>query len=355
MTRSPSPNAPPMLSVGEAMIELSDVEDDTCRLGVAGDCFNVAVGVVRGGAPAAFFSAIGDDPFSDRIERAVRREGVDARFLQRVAGEKPGLYGIQTDARGERSFVYWRRESAARRMFAHASYPALRAALEATPLLFVSGITLGILEPDGRRALAALAQAVRGRGRGGAVAFDTNYRPRCWESEHAARQTITEFGRLVTVALPTHDDDHVLMGDASAEDTAARWRAWGAQEVVVKDGPRGALIADTGWRAPPAVLQPLDTTGAGDAFTGAYLSARLQGGSVEDAVAAGHRYAGQVLMIPGAIPPRDRREIAAVTSLDQRFASQGGGAWRPPPSVRSQRQHGWCTATTPPLGWRAAR
>jgi 2-dehydro-3-deoxygluconokinase len=53
------------------------------------------------------------------------------------------------------------------------------------------------------------------------------------------------------------------------------------------------------------VLHPVDTSGAGDAFNGGYLAARMDGASVEDAVMAGHRLAGWCVMRSGAIPARD--------------------------------------------------
>ena len=106
--------------------------------------------------------------------------------------------------------------------------------------------------------------------------------------------------------FPTLEDEEQIAGE-SVDPTAIAetWRKAGCREVVVKLGAQGCLLPD-GTPAPPrATLQPLDTSGAGDAFGAAYLSCRLRGGSPEDAAQAGHELAAWVMMRSGAIPPRD--------------------------------------------------
>ncbi|MEM9235109.1 MAG: PfkB family carbohydrate kinase, partial [Pseudomonadota bacterium] len=72
-------------------------------------------------------------------------------------------------------------------------------------------------------------------------------------------------------------------------------------EVIVKHGAKGALVGSGRWIAPRKVVKPHDTTGAGDSFNAAYLSARLNKACPEEAALAGHDLASRVLMVPGAI------------------------------------------------------
>jgi len=108
------------------------------------------------------------------------------------------------------------------------------------------------------------------------------------------------------ILLPTFDDDKALFGDANRKATAARYLAAGACEVVVKDGARPALVAgggETGDVPALSVGEPVDATGAGDSFNGAYLAARLRDCPVAEAAAAGHAVAGQVIRHRGALIP----------------------------------------------------
>jgi len=99
----------------------------------------------------------------------------------------------------------------------------------------------------------------------------------------------------------------VLWGDANPEATVERLQAFGIPEIVVKNGPNSALIADKSGREGvpvPEVVTPVDTTAAGDSFNAGYLAARLNGEAPAAAVAAAHSLAAQVIRHRGAIMPR---------------------------------------------------
>ncbi|MBB4659445.1 sugar kinase [Parvularcula dongshanensis] len=298
---APTPDCPAVV-FGEAMIELSDVTDEACRLGVAGDSFNTAVYLSRQGLSVAYMTALGDEAFSDRIAGALTEEGIDTRYVLRRDGGTAGLYAVTVDEVGERSFTYWRSASAARAFFRTQGADDVLRKAERTPLLYLSGITLSLFDESERRQVISFARAVREVG--GAVVFDTNYRPRGWESSGEAARTIDALAPHVSIALPTFDDEAILFGFSEPIDSADRWLAAGAREVVVKHGPAGALIAGKGWVPPPETVLPLDTTGAGDSFNAGYLAARLGGAPPKEAAMAGHVLAAKVLRTPGAILPR---------------------------------------------------
>ncbi|MEU3795505.1 sugar kinase [Streptomyces fructofermentans] len=93
----------------------------------------------------------------------------------------------------------------------------------------------------------------------------------------------------VDALLPSRDEACLLTGLPDPADAAAKLSRQ-AGLVVVKQGADGALIARSGEvraRVPAAPADPVDTTGAGDAFTGTFLAALLSGAGAEDAVAEG--------------------------------------------------------------------
>jgi 2-dehydro-3-deoxygluconokinase len=172
--------------------------------------------------------------------------------------------------------------------------------------VYLSGISLSLYGEAGRARLRELLVALRRRG--GRVAFDGNYRPRGWSDAETARHAFNAILPLVDLALPTFEDEHALFGDADAAACLARLKAHGIGEIVVKRGPLGCLIAAAGQRSeipPPHVVQPVDTTAAGDSFNAAYLAARISGAAPEQAAQAGHRLASAVIMSPGAVIARE--------------------------------------------------
>lgn len=284
------------------MLELSR-DGEHWRLGYGGDTLNTAIHMARAGIETGYFTAVGSDRFSRDMVGRWAAEGLDLSLVMTHPARNSGLYAIETDAEGERSFSYWRDSAAAREMFA---LPETDSTIERTreaSLLSFSLITLAILPPSGRERLFEMARAFRDRG--AIVAFDGNYRPRLWDSVEEARLARDQAIACADIGLPTFEDEAALSGERSPAEVSRRWEELGCGEVVVKLGAEGCRLPDGRICAPPAELKPIDTSGAGDAFNGGYLSARLKGACVEDAALAGHALAGWTIMRPGAIPPLD--------------------------------------------------
>lgn len=267
---------------------------------MAGDVFNTTVHLARLGRRVAFLSALGGDPFSRDLLTACEAESIDTRLILTDPARNCGLYAIRTDAAGERSFAYWRTDSAARQLFALPGVEAIFIDVETADLFVFSLISLAILPDEGRRTLIMLAERVRERG--GGVAFDGNYRPRLWNDAAEARRWRDRAVAASTIGPPTLENEAALDGPTDAGRVAEQWRALGAGEVVVKLGAQGCRTPGGSLIAPPAVLTPVDTSGAGDAFNAGYLHARLAGAPFDRAAMIGHRLAGWVIGHPGAVP-----------------------------------------------------
>lgn len=288
--------------IGEAMLELAR-EGGDWRLAYGGDTLNTAIHLARAGHDVAYLTAIGSDALSGELKASWASEGLDTSLVLEHPSRSTGLYAISTDAAGERSFSYWRDTSAAREMFALPGAEAALQVAEQADLIAFSLITLAILPPEARVILLDLCKRVRGRG--GKVAFDGNYRPRLWPSAAAACAARDAAIACADIGLPTLDDEALLCPGVSADSVAAHWEALGCGETVVKLGPQGARLPDGIVLAPPQVLEPVDTSGAGDAFNGGYLAARMNGEDIAAAAMTGHRLAGWCVMRPGAIPAQD--------------------------------------------------
>jgi len=292
--------------VGECMVELSLPEGAPPRVGFAGDTLNTAVYLKRSapGFEVAYVTALGTDTLSERMIGFFRGEGLVTDLIERRPDRVPGLYAISTDAKGERSFTYWRDQAAARTLFA----PPTRVAPEALAgfdLVYLSGITLAILPPPARDLLAGGLAAVRARG--GRVAFDGNYRPRLWPDPEAARAAMGRFWALADIGLPSVDDEMELWGDADAAAVRDRLVAAGVGQGTVKRGAEGPLPIGWDGRLPdfPPAARVVDTTAAGDSFNGGYLAALLSGADPAASLRAGHDLAAKVIGHPGAIIPAD--------------------------------------------------
>ena len=290
--------------IGEVMIELIAGQNGDARLGVAGDTFNTAVYLARmlrgSDVTVSYVTALGTDPYSDRIVAAIAGHGLDTQFVERRAGQMPGLYAIDTDADGERSFSYWRSTSAARQLFSDGGSVTFDA-LDKVDMVLLTGISLAILPPHIRSAVLAWTKTFSDNG--GTVAYDSNHRPKLWEDADTARAITEAMWRQADIALPSADDEQDLFGDASSDAVAARLRGWGVASGALKRGPDGPLdlSGQHVFQAPDTPIKVVDTTAAGDSFNAGYLASVALGKSTLDAMTAGHNLAGRVIGAPGAI------------------------------------------------------
>jgi 2-dehydro-3-deoxygluconokinase len=295
-----------VVAVGEVMVEMARGGDGRFGQGCGGDTFNTAVYLARAGVDVAYATALGDDPYSDGIVSLAHAEGVKTDLMLRVPGRQPGLYLIETDPKGERRFFYWRETSPARELFELADWSRIAESLLTARLVYFSGITLSLYSNAGLGRFLAILELARKQG--ARVAFDGNFRPRGWKGDLPRTRTVfIEALKRVDVALPTYDDEAVLWGDPSPEATVERLRAFGIAEIVVKNGPNSALVAVGGQQdfvPVPEVVEPVDTTAAGDTFNAGYMAARLAGDNPLAAAAAGHRLAAEKVRHRGAIMPR---------------------------------------------------
>lgn len=287
------------------MLELSQGSDGW-HLGYGGDTLNTAIHLARAGVRTAYLTALGTEPFSADLKARWVAEGLDTGLVLTDPARNPGLYAITCDDAGERRFTYWRGESAARRLFACEGIEAALENASQTDILGFSLISMAILPEAGRLALLDLARKVAKRG--GMVVFDGNFRPHLWLDKEEARHCRDAAIAVATIGLPTLEDESALSGRTSATEVADHWTSLGCDEVVVKLGAAGARLPDGTVLPPPKVLKPVDTSGAGDAFNGGFLTARAGGASFKDAAMAGHRLAGWCVMNRGAIPPRSNSD-----------------------------------------------
>lgn len=299
--------------IGEAMVELGFPETrNKANVGFAGDTLNTAIYLSRclskvenHAAPeVAFVSALGDDPFSTDMKKFIEDEHISTESILTLPGRMPGLYSITTDKSGERSFHYWRDQSAARDLFGP-SRETTCAALEKCQLIYFSGITLAVLRPNDREDFLSWVEHYRTLP-GRQVAFDSNYRPRLWESRDVAQSAMIRAWSTTDIGLPSADDEGELFGSADPDSIKERLQSLGVHQGAIKRGPQGPLSL-SGLESEPTYevrTDVIDTTAAGDSFNGAYLASLLSGEDQHTALLSGHRCAARVIGTSGAIIPK---------------------------------------------------
>lgn len=304
---------PQICCVGEALVELSglDFEHGSAQMNFAGDTMNTAVylnRLVSSECQVSYVTALGEDKISAELISGLSQQGVGVDYVGVRANRLPGIYSIELDEQGERSFKYWRGESAAKTLFTE-GLPTLDD-LKIFDLIYFTGISLAILPKPTRRKM--LDQLAKLRAKGSIVVFDPNYRTQLWGNPNEAAYWTDQAWEVTDLGLPSIEDMLGLYGDQPVGDMVEHIRSKGVTEIVLKKGELAPNLycADTEFKgqaygsfspklAPAKEI--VDTTGAGDSFNAAYLSKRLAGQDMEKSVFEAHQLALKVISQSGAI------------------------------------------------------
>jgi len=293
--------------IGECMVELFNQGEESYKRTFGGDTLNSAVYFSKCSKDNDCFyvTLLGDDPLSNDMIRAWQIEGIKTNFVEQIPNTTPGLYMIQTDEHGERSFLYWRDNAPAKKLFLTKNKENLINKLKGFDWIYFSGISLAILEKEGREILFDFLSEFRKIG--GKVAFDSNFRPKLWD--HAeAKVYMKRAYENCDMALPSIDDEYELWEDNNVQSVQDRLIGFGCSEIVIKRGDESCIVYSDGKHSEyeiQSVSSIVDTTAAGDSFNGSYIAKRLEGVSIEESIKVASKVAGQVIGQKGAIVPID--------------------------------------------------
>ncbi len=253
------------------------LEAPSFEIGHGGKGANQAVAAAKLGAEVMMITKVGDDMFAENTLKNLASVGIDTRHCGRVPGKPSGVAPIMVDRSGENS------------------------------ILIVKGANNDLLPPDIERAAADLKRCdlilLQLE-----VPVETVYAAIAFGKRHGIKTLLNPAPALpdldperikdVTFLVPNETELAILTGlpvdtDAAIETAAKSLIARGITTVIVTMGSRGALLVERGaaTRIAPVAVQPVDTTGAGDAFIGSFACFYAETGDTLGALRRAARYA----------------------------------------------------------------
>ena len=297
---------------GECMVELLNVSPNaqlpqTLKQSFAGDVFNTAVYLKRVFADMKvnIVTAVGTDEFSSNMVEYFQQQNIETDFVYRSTDKIAGLYSIKTDSEGERTFTYWRENSAARQVMKSIDSAEIEK-MSQGDVFFFSGISLAVITPEDRPKFWEMVEQLKSAGV--TIIFDPNYRARMWSSPDEAKQEYHQAFTLSNIALPGVDDFKQLYQLNTAEEVITFSEAYTFDELVIKNGEQGVVYIKDNTRTDIAITpveNVVDTTSAGDSFNGVFVGARTAGTNSNDAIKLASASAALVIQHKGAIVEQD--------------------------------------------------
>jgi sugar/nucleoside kinase (ribokinase family) len=235
---------------------------------------NCALAIAPWGIEVCLLGCVGQDVFGELLLDTLRETGVDTGGVQRNSRCLTGLLYINVTPDGQRTFFGSR--GANQFMDPRRVAPGLLLRSAAAHLVGYS-----FLNPGPEKMARQILRKFHARGKW--VSFDVGMEP-----SKRIPQKILRLLPQVDLLFVSSDEAAVLTGKSNPRKSFLQFQQAGAREIVMKLGKRGCLISDGGIlrEVPPFAVRAVDSTGAGDAFTAAFLQARLRGWSALEAALA---------------------------------------------------------------------
>lgn len=301
-----------VLAIGEMLVDvIVHREGEGWRLEpkAGGAPANVAVCVRRLGRRSGYCGMISTDFWGDWLLSLLRREGVDDRFVARCP-QPTTLAMVRLGDGGEREFSFYRQGTADTLL--EARHIPDRA-LSGTRAIHICSVSLS--KSPARE--ATLSAVERARAFGTFVSFDVNWRPMLWRDHEEAKELVAWTLRQADFVKMSEEEMAWLFPGSEAEDLLDEPVRRDDAIWVITRGARSAAVLyydDVHW-VDGYRVEAVDTTGAGDAFSGAFLVQLVEKDfvfeSVEElaeAVKFAHAAAALCVTRYGAIPAMPRRE-----------------------------------------------
>ncbi len=279
-------SAPSLLVLGDLNIDMIGRVDEWPAPG--GECLcpqlelhcggvgaNCALAISPWGINVRLLGCVGQDRFGDHLLDTLRKTGVDIRGVQRSSRSLTGILYINVTRDGQRTFF----GSRGANQFTRPTLVPAGSLLSSDAAHLVG---YSFLNPGPEKTARQILRQFHSRGK--QVSLDVGMEP-----SKRIPKIILRLLPQVDLLFVSSDEAAVLTGRSNPRDSFLLLERAGAKEIVMKLGKRGCLISDGGIlrEVPSFAVRTVDSTGAGDAFTAAFLQARMRGWpTLEAALAA---------------------------------------------------------------------
>ncbi len=227
---------------------------------------NVLSAVSTLGGTSAFIGKVGDDMHGKFLTETLVSRNIDVSGVQVSEEYFTTLAFVSLNDNGERSFSFARKPGADTQLSS-----------EEIPLDIIKNTTvfhIGSLSLTDEPARTATFDAINEAKKAGAViSYDPNYRAMLWKNEEEAKKGMRSVLKYADFIKISDEETELVTGVKNPEEAARKLVSEGISVACVTLGAEGALICtkDGLVKINPEKATVVDTTGAGDSFTGGFL------------------------------------------------------------------------------------
>ena len=287
-------------SIGECMIEMTNVEKELYNYSVAGDTLNFTSYLDQSIFNKFYLTAIGTSDINKGVISFFKKKKINTNLVKKISSKEIGLYLIKNTKRGEKKFYYWRDDSAANFFFNHIN-KSLFINKYTFDYIYLTGITLSILDFKNIDKFITNLSVLRKKN--SKIIFDFNIRIKRWSKKN--------LNLYLNKILPNVD---ILF--CSGEDLVC-WKKNNNiktfQYILKKFNIYHAIYRKNEeynysfyknkkyMIKNKPIKKVVDTSGAGDGYNAAYLSSFIISNNPQVALNEASKIGAKIVMKKGAI------------------------------------------------------
>ena len=293
--------------LGECMIELNgDISslgntNSLMEINFGGDTYNSAVYFSRltnKETNTFYCTALSKDSFSKKMIERFKIEKLNCKLIRTDGKNPPGLYSIEINEKGERSFSYWRDQSPTKNIFLGLKGKHLLDNISNSDIFYYSGISAGILDENQKQKLIKVGATAD------VCAFDFNFRHQLHYDKNRSQSLFIEINKYVNINFVSYDDVKDLFKIKKPNEI---FNLLNNEKNLILLRYKNSIIFKNLDQDIKTITVPhgevVDTTAAGDAFNGSFLALMNNGKntSIEEIILKSHAVTREVIKYKGAI------------------------------------------------------
>ena len=288
-------------SIGEAMIEISNIKNSFYNQSFAGDTLNFCNYLDKKKLNAFFLSAIGKSEINQSLLDFVKSKNISTKYIKQINQFEVGLYLIKNKDNGEKQFFYWRDESAAKQYFNNIDFLNLYKELKNFDYIYFSGITLSIIHISKLNNFIKLLKLLKRKKI--KIVFDFNIRPSRWNKKNL-NIFLDSVLKFVDICFLSGEDMNYWKNKNNIKSYEQIVRKYKIKHSIFRKNAKFTYVFlnKTRYVFKNKLLKTVvDTSGAGDGFNAAYLSNFIVNNDPVLALKAGSSLGSKIVMKKGAI------------------------------------------------------
>ena len=288
-------------SIGEAMIEISNIKNSLYNQSFAGDTLNFCNYLDKKKLNAFFLSAIGKSEINQSLLDFVKSKNISTKYIKQINQFEVGLYLIKNKDNGEKQFFYWRDESAAKHHFNNIDFLNLYKELKNFDYIYFSGITLSIIHISKLNNFIKLLRLLKSKKI--KIVFDFNIRPTRWNKKNL-NNFLDSVVKFVDICFLSGEDMNYWKNKNNIKSYEQIVRKYKIKHSIFRKNAEYTYVFLNKTRyvfKNKLLKKVVDTSGAGDGFNAAYLSNFIVNNDPVLALKAGSSLGSKIVMKKGAI------------------------------------------------------